>query len=80
MQQDLVSIDEQRRASMTCVAPSGVGSLRITLAHGKGDHVPDHVQSAAWLLADEFWAFHRDTAQLWNIDRGEVDYVDRWED
>ena len=36
--------------------------------------------SAVSVLADEFWAFHCDTAQLWNIDRGEVDHVDRWED
>lgn len=42
--------------------------------------MPDRLLSAVSLLADEFWAFHCDTAQLWNIDRGEVDYVDRWED
>ena len=31
-------------------------------------------------LADEYWAFHRGTAQLWNIDRGDVDHVEHWED
>ncbi len=31
-------------------------------------------------LADEYWAFHRSTAQLWNIDRGDVEQVEHWED
>jgi uncharacterized protein (DUF885 family) len=31
-------------------------------------------------LADEYWAFHRRTAQLWNIDRGDVDQIEAWED
>jgi uncharacterized protein (DUF885 family) len=31
-------------------------------------------------LADEYWAFHRNTAQLWNVDRGDVDQIDHWED
>jgi uncharacterized protein (DUF885 family) len=32
------------------------------------------------VLADEYWAYHRDTAQLWNIDRGDVDEIGKWED
>jgi uncharacterized protein (DUF885 family) len=32
------------------------------------------------VLADEYWAYYRDTAQLWNIDRGDVDEIARWED
>jgi uncharacterized protein (DUF885 family) len=32
------------------------------------------------VLADEYWAYYRDTAQLWNIDRGDVDEIERWED
>ena len=31
-------------------------------------------------LADEYWAYHRSTAQLWNIDRGDVEEIERWED
>jgi uncharacterized protein (DUF885 family) len=31
-------------------------------------------------LADEYWAFYRRTEQLWNIDRGDVDEIERWED
>ena len=31
-------------------------------------------------MADEYWAYYRDTAQLWNIDRGDVDEIERWED
>ena len=31
-------------------------------------------------LADEYWSFHRSTAQLWNIDRGDVDQIEHWED
>jgi uncharacterized protein (DUF885 family) len=36
--------------------------------------------SGARVLADEYWAYYRDTAQLWNIDRGDVDEIERWED
>ena len=35
--------------------------------------------SSATDLADEFWTYHRGTAQLWNIDRGDVDQVAEWE-
>jgi hypothetical protein len=38
------------------------------------------VMSPATMLADDYWAFFRDTAQLWNIDRGDVDQVESWED
>jgi uncharacterized protein (DUF885 family) len=31
-------------------------------------------------LADEYFAFHRRTAQLWNIDRGDVDEIEHWEE
>ncbi len=31
-------------------------------------------------LADDYWDFHRSTAQLWNVDRGDVDQVEHWED
>ena len=36
--------------------------------------------SGARVLADEYWAYYRDTAQLWNIDRGDVDEIEGWED
>jgi uncharacterized protein (DUF885 family) len=31
-------------------------------------------------LADDYWAYYRHTAQLWNIDRGDVDEIEKWED
>ena len=36
--------------------------------------------SPASVLADDYWAFFRNTAQLWNIDRGDVDQLVHWED
>ncbi|MCU1359123.1 MAG: hypothetical protein JWN99_412 [Ilumatobacteraceae bacterium] len=36
--------------------------------------------SDAVALADEYWQYHRTTAQLWNIDRGDVDQIDHWDD
>lgn len=38
------------------------------------------MHASAVTLADEYWAFHRRTAQLWNVDRGDVDQVEHWED
>jgi uncharacterized protein (DUF885 family) len=38
------------------------------------------IVSRARALADRYWAFYRETAQLWNIDRGDVDEIERWED
>jgi uncharacterized protein (DUF885 family) len=40
----------------------------------------DAVHASVLALADEYWAFHRRAAQLWNIDRGDVDQVEHWED
>jgi uncharacterized protein (DUF885 family) len=31
-------------------------------------------------LADEYWSYYRSSAQLWNIDRGDVDEIEHWED
>lgn len=31
-------------------------------------------------FADEYWSYYRDSSQLWNIDRGDVDQIERWED
>jgi len=31
-------------------------------------------------LADDYWSYYRSTAQLWNIDRGDVDQIEHWED
>lgn len=31
-------------------------------------------------LADEYWEYYRTTAQLWNIDRGDLDQIEEWED
>ncbi len=31
------------------------------------------------MLADEYWDYYRATAQLWNIDRGDVDQIEHWE-
>ena len=36
--------------------------------------------SAAVSLADDYWAFYRATEQLWNIDRGDVEQIEQWED
>ena len=30
--------------------------------------------------ADEYWEYFRGSAQLWNIDRGDVDQIEHWED
>jgi uncharacterized protein (DUF885 family) len=37
--------------------------------------LPDPVE-----LADEYWGYYRSTAQLWNIDQGDVDQIAHWED
>ena len=34
----------------------------------------------AVLLADDYWSYHRSTSQFWNIDRGDVDQIEHWED
>ncbi len=31
-------------------------------------------------LADRYWSYYRGSAQLWNIDRGDVEQVEHWED
>ena len=31
-------------------------------------------------LADEYWDFYRSSSQLWNIDRGDVEQIEHWED
>jgi uncharacterized protein (DUF885 family) len=36
--------------------------------------------AAAVELADDFWSYFRSTEQLWNIDRGDVDQIEHWED
>jgi uncharacterized protein (DUF885 family) len=36
--------------------------------------------SDALTLADEYWSYYRSSAQLWNIDRGDVDQIEQWED
>ena len=36
--------------------------------------------SGVWALADEYWEYFRSSAQLWNVDRGDVDQIERWED
>jgi uncharacterized protein (DUF885 family) len=38
------------------------------------------IEASALRLADDYWAFHRSTAQLWNVDRGDVDQIEQWED
>lgn len=37
------------------------------------------IETSALRLADDYWAFHRSTAQLWNVDRGDVDQIEQWE-
>jgi uncharacterized protein (DUF885 family) len=44
------------------------------------DAVSVSTVSQSRVLADEYWAYYRGTSQLWNIDRGDVDEIDRWED
>ena len=36
--------------------------------------------SDAVALADEYWEFYRGSAQMWNIDRGDVEQIAHWED
>ena len=36
--------------------------------------------SDAVACADEYWEYFRGSAQLWNIDRGDVDQIENWED
>ena len=36
--------------------------------------------SDAVACADEYWEYFRGSAQLWNIDRGDVDQIEQWED
>lgn len=36
--------------------------------------------SEAVELADTYWAYHRNSAQMWNVDRGDVDQIAGWED
>ena len=36
--------------------------------------------SDAVALADEYWTYYRGSAQLWNIDRGDVEQIEHWED
>jgi hypothetical protein len=31
-------------------------------------------------LADQYWDYFRTSAQLWNIDRGDVDEIEQWQD
>ena len=31
-------------------------------------------------FADEYWDFYRTSSQLWNIDRGDVEQIEHWED
>ena len=31
-------------------------------------------------LADDYWNFHRTSAHMWNIDRGDVEQIEHWED
>ncbi len=35
---------------------------------------------AASRLADEYWVYHRGSAHMWNIDRGDVEQIEHWED
>src|SRR5258706_2683498 len=34
----------------------------------------------AAVVADDYWAYHCNTAHFWNIDRGDVDQIESWED
>ena len=36
--------------------------------------------SDAVACADEYWEYFRGSAQLWNIDRGDVEQIEHWED
>lgn len=38
------------------------------------------IDPSVLMLADEYWEFHRGSAQFWNIDRGDVDHIESWED
>ena len=31
-------------------------------------------------FADEYWSYYRSSAQLWNIDRGDLEQIEHWED
>jgi uncharacterized protein (DUF885 family) len=49
-------------------------------ASESGGVVSDDVHLAVLELADDYWAYHHSTAQLWNVDRGDVDQIEQWED
>lgn len=36
--------------------------------------------SDVWDLADDYWDYYRGTEQLWNVDRGDVEQIEHWED
>jgi hypothetical protein len=38
----------------------------------------DHISNAA-AFADAFWAYYQEVSQLWNLQRGDVRFVDRWD-
>jgi uncharacterized protein (DUF885 family) len=40
----------------------------------------DHATAAATALPDEFWAYYQDVSQLMNLQRGDVRFIDRWDD
>jgi uncharacterized protein (DUF885 family) len=39
-----------------------------------------HATAAVTALADDFWAYYQDVSQLWNLVRGDVSFIDRWDD
>jgi uncharacterized protein (DUF885 family) len=39
-----------------------------------------HATTAVTALADEFWAYYQDVSQLINLQRGDVRFIDRWDD
>ena len=51
------------------------GGERIVRAGSHGSTGRVGCLSDAVDLADRYWAFYRESAQMWNIDRGDVDQV-----
>jgi uncharacterized protein (DUF885 family) len=42
--------------------------------------IDERTTTAATALADDFWAYYQDVSQLWNMLRGDVSFIDRWDD
>src|SRR4051812_8873077 len=78
----VVNVDQSSQC-LVSTSPTAVGRgtpmrPRPHLRAGNGPSLG--AMSDVGVLADEYWDYYRGTAQLWNIDRGDVDQIEHWED